>query len=243
LNAVAVRLDGVQAMQFGNLSVEANPGTAILIQQGTPLSVTTQSNNIQFGNVRLMNNGNVSATTNHGISVLNTTSGVNINNLISQNLQTTGSNYELNVASGVTRMKIATATMNAASAGNELNVAGADLIIGNRQTGTRNFSFGPGGAGSHLTPGGTLPVLSACGTSPAISGTDIAGVITMGTGAPGACTLTFGTAYVSAPYCTVTWQGNLASMNYTVSNTAIALTQTGTSSNKVNYVCVGQSGG
>ena len=65
----------------------------------------------------------------------------------------------------------------------------------------------------------------------------------MGTGAPAACTITFNQAYVSAPYCVVTWQANLASMQYTVSNTAITLAQTATSSNKVNYHCVGRAAG
>ena len=66
----------------------------------------------------------------------------------------------------------------------------------------------------------------------------------MGTGSPTGCTITFNLAYTSAPFCTITWQGNpLATQNYTVSTSAITLTQTATSSNKVNYTCIARSGG
>lgn len=92
--------------------------------------------------------------------------------------------------------------------------------------------------------GGSAPALTSCGTSPSISGGDLAGEVTMGTGSPSGCVITFNVAYTSAPYCVVTWQGNpLAVQSYTVSNTAITLTQTATSSDKVNYHCIAQSGG
>src|SRR5262249_37223909 len=68
----------------------------------------------------------------------------------------------------------------------------------------------------------------SCGTSPSITGTDQAGEVTMGTGAPTGCVITFNSAYTSAPYCSASWKSNLASMSYTVSNTAITTTQTGT---------------
>lgn len=88
------------------------------------------------------------------------------------------------------------------------------------------------------------PALTSCGTAPTISGDDRAGEITMGTGTPTGCVITFTNAYVAAPYCTVTWQATpLASQSYAVSATAITLTQTATSSNKVNYMCKARTGG
>jgi hypothetical protein len=90
----------------------------------------------------------------------------------------------------------------------------------------------------------TAPALTSCGTSPAITGTDTAGVVTMGTGTPTGCVITFNVAYTAAPYCVVDWIATpLASQSYAVSTTAITLTQTATSSNKVNYFCVAQAGG
>lgn len=90
----------------------------------------------------------------------------------------------------------------------------------------------------------TAPALTSCGTgSPAITGTDTAGIVTMGTSATG-CVITFNVAYTAAPYCVVTWIATpLASQSYVTSNAAITTTQTSTSGNKLQYVCVAQSGG
>lgn len=90
----------------------------------------------------------------------------------------------------------------------------------------------------------TAPALTSCGTSPAIVGTDTAGIVTMGTGTPTGCVITFNVAYTATPYCVVSWIATpLASQSYVTSASAITLTQTATSSNKVQYVCVGQAGG
>jgi hypothetical protein len=106
--------------------------------------------------------------------------------------------------------------------------------------------FGSGsGAPGHLASGQTTaPALTSCGTNPAIVGTDTAGHVTMGTGTPTGCVITFNAAYTAAPFCVVTWEATpLASQSYVVSNSNITLTQTGTSSNKADYICIGASGG
>lgn len=98
---------------------------------------------------------------------------------------------------------------------------------------------------THLRVGnGTAPALTSCGTgSPTIIGTDIAGLVTAGTAATG-CVITFKYPYISAPFCTVTWQGTpLLSQSYVITNTAITLTQTSTSGDKINYMCMAQNGG
>jgi hypothetical protein len=96
----------------------------------------------------------------------------------------------------------------------------------------------------HVAAGSSSPVLTACGTSPTILGDDKDGQVTMGTASPTGCVITFASAYTGNPaLCTVTWQANLASQSYAVTNTAITLTQTATSSNKVNYHCAAQNGG
>lgn len=90
----------------------------------------------------------------------------------------------------------------------------------------------------------TAPALTSCGTSPAIVGTDTAGTVTMGTGTPTGCVITFNVAYTAAPHCVVSWIATpLASQSYATSTAAITLTQTATSSNVVKYACVGQAGG
>src|SRR6266446_8338351 len=47
----------------------------------------------------------------------------------------------------------------------------------------------------------TPPALTSCGTSPAITGTDTAGIVTMGTASPTGCVITFNVAYTGTPYC------------------------------------------
>jgi len=100
-----------------------------------------------------------------------------------------------------------------------------------------DFSF------KHLHfPVGTSPppVLTACGTAPVVVGTDMAGTVTMGTGTPTGCVITFANPYPTVPSCLVVWQGTpLAAQNWTTTVTAITLVQTATSSNKVNYFCPG----
>lgn len=60
---------------------------------------------------------------------------------------------------------------------------------------------------SHLMSGfasiANLPVVTTCGTAPAITGNDAAFKLTVGTSASNACTVTFGTAYATAPICVV----------------------------------------
>lgn len=90
----------------------------------------------------------------------------------------------------------------------------------------------------------TAPALTSCGGgSPTITGTDEAGIVTMGTSATG-CVITFQVAYTGTPFCVVSWIATpLASQSYVTSNVAITLTQTSTSSNKAQYICRAPAGG
>ena len=53
-------------------------------------------------------------------------------------------------------------------------------------------------ASGKIYTSGTTPTIVSCGTSPAISGTDVDGKITVGTGTVTACTITLGGAYSQA---------------------------------------------
>lgn len=90
----------------------------------------------------------------------------------------------------------------------------------------------------------TAPALTSCGTgSPTITGTDEAGIVTMGTSATG-CVITFNVAYTGTPFCVVTWIATpLASQSYVTSNAAITTTQTSASGNKLQYICRAPAGG
>lgn len=92
---------------------------------------------------------------------------------------------------------------------------------------------------------GTAPALTSCGTSPAISGTDVAGTVTLGTGTPTGCIITFNVAYVGVPYCVVTSQTAPATTTpaYSVLAASITIVQAANSSNKYDYFCAARTGG
>src|SRR5437016_2956004 len=99
--------------------------------------------------------------------------------------------------------------------------------------------------GHLLTPlGRPLPVLSACsaGTGGSFAGTDFSGTFTQGNTASTSCVVTFGTAFVTAPNCSVTWNtGPLAAMSWTTSTTALTITQTSATTSKISYICTSAS--
>ncbi len=93
------------------------------------------------------------------------------------------------------------------------------------------------------TTSGVTPVLTGCitGGTPTITGTDFAGTIVAGSSASTSCVVTFGTAFLAAPNCLVTWNtGPLAAMSWTTSTTALTITQTSNASSGITYLCTGQ---
>ena len=120
----------------------------------------------------------------------------------------------------------------------------------NLEMGTSGLIYsGCGGirVGGHLRTADSrgVPVVSACGTSPAVTtgSTDMSGQITTGTATPTSCTLTFFTAYVAEPFCLVHGKTQAQVTAFTVSASAIVVTTTATSNVVINYVCVARTGG
>lgn len=100
-----------------------------------------------------------------------------------------------------------------------------------------------GGSTAH----NAVPVLSACGTSPAIAtgSTDLSGRVTTGTGTPTGCVVTFASAFTATPSCAVVSQTAPATTTpaYTVSTTAITIVQAAGDSRIYNYICSAMQGG
>lgn len=95
------------------------------------------------------------------------------------------------------------------------------------------------GGGSIATA--NLPVLSACGTSAALTAgsTDHAGTITVGTSASNGCTATFGTTYTAAPTCVYQNNTTGAAVNVlTTSATAMVWSSALADSTVLNYICI-----
>ncbi len=96
--------------------------------------------------------------------------------------------------------------------------------------------------GHLLTPAGRpAPVISACGTVTNV-GTDFGGRVTITAGTPTSCTLTFGTAFVTAPNCVVAAQGAIPATTFSWATTTTTLVLTTAAVNTVwDYVCVSAS--
>lgn len=59
----------------------------------------------------------------------------------------------------------------------------------------------------HIANTGSAATVGSCGTSPTISGNDTRGTITNGTGTVNSCVITFNSAFGTAPFCVVSWNG------------------------------------
>lgn len=182
-------------------------------------------------------------------STINGASTFVINQNRSATLVSDGANWQVDVGGSglqVTPAAIAeggTGSATAAAARTALAVPG--IATTNTFTGALNQFGSASGTPAHVSSAQTTaPALTSCGTgSPAITGTDTAGVVTMGTSATG-CVITFNVAYTGTPYCVVSWIATpLASQSYVTAAATITLTQTPTSGNKVQYICVGTAGG
>lgn len=114
---------------------------------------------------------------------------------------------------------------------------------------TSGLYFGTGftGVTKHLaTSTASAPTLSTCGTSPALGtgSSDMAGKITVGTTASNACTLGFGTAYTTAPFCIVqNATTGAGAFSASVSTTNIVLGGTLADGSELYYNCIAASGG
>lgn len=95
----------------------------------------------------------------------------------------------------------------------------------------------------HVSASSTTPVLSSCGTSPSLSSdsSDFTGTITVGSVAATACTLTFGAPHAVGTHCVISEQtGSVVNVStYTESLTGFTYSQTGLTSDKLDYICTG----
>lgn len=85
---------------------------------------------------------------------------------------------------------------------------------------------------------GTIPVVTGTGSPTIRTGsTDFAGEVTGGTLAT-SLVITFAVAKTNIPFVVVSPQTQVAAFSYTVSTTAITITMTATTGQKIGYICV-----
>ena len=102
---------------------------------------------------------------------------------------------------------------------------------------TNNGVFFPG---HWLVKPAVVPTVSSGATTPSIVGSDASGLITVAAAAT-TVTLTFATAYVTAPWCLVSPNATstTTTVSWTTATTNIAITESGAAGtmNKLNYFC------
>jgi hypothetical protein len=81
----------------------------------------------------------------------------------------------------------------------------------------------------------TAPTLT-CGTTPSITGCDLAGTVTVGTGSPASCIITFANAFTNIPTCVVSAQNGTAK-SYSTATGNVTITSP-VSSTKYDYICM-----
>lgn len=103
---------------------------------------------------------------------------------------------------------------------------------------TGQVEFGVDAAGHNWT-GGIAPALTSCGTSPVVTGDDNGGTITLGSGTPAACTVTFNKTWTNAPSCNATTEATGVSAFITaISTTAVTFGVTiADGGGKIYYSC------
>lgn len=93
--------------------------------------------------------------------------------------------------------------------------------------------------GHMANSGPSITSLPSCGT---VTGNDTRGTVAIGATAVSVCTMTFKSAYSTAPYCTVSWAGTPpTSINIGASSTTTALTVTlsgAIASKSFTYICI-----
>lgn len=113
--------------------------------------------------------------------------------------------------------------------------------------GTTTFGVGTAtlvffGNVGHWDATGTIPTISSCGTSPTSTGSDYRGRITVGSVAATSCTLTFVNAFVNKPSCVYSEETEsvVNALSMVPSTTTLVFSQTGLTSNILDYDCVAQ---
>jgi hypothetical protein len=100
----------------------------------------------------------------------------------------------------------------------------------------------------HIRAIGSSPTVTAgCGTSPSVSGSDFAGLLSTGSTASTTCTITFATAYNNTPYCYIWPNGTnvagLATFNSNPSTTTLVFNYTSATNFQINYECYARAAG
>lgn len=124
----------------------------------------------------------------------------------------------------------------------------ANFIFAKPETGSMGFyddtPVNPGiTIATHVYVSGSTPTVSSCGTGPTNSGTDMGGVITVGTGGSAqACTITFTQAFNKIPICFANNPSDVMYLQAAPTTTTLVINATGAFrvNGFLNYLCIGR---
>lgn len=241
---------GVGGNAFNALTTGAN-NTAL----GTNAlgSVVGVSNNISIGavstNVSETGSGNIDIGTNVGLPSSTLSGQLNIGNvLFGLNLYNNGSTLSaspvLNGSIGIgTTSPFAKFAVSLNNLDTGVGIFNNAFVVASSTATATTTLFRITNTG-HIIASSTSPTLSSCGTTPSMVGDDTHGEVTVGSVAATACTITFANAWTVAPVCNITNQSMsvVNAMTYTISATAITVSQTGLTGDKLDYMCKGLTG-
>lgn len=94
----------------------------------------------------------------------------------------------------------------------------------------------------HLVSSATAPTVSSCGVSPSISGSDVSGSVTVGTGGVAtSCLITFAATWNNAPHCFANDKSEIVQVTFSATSTTTATLSKTTpfaASSVIDYFCV-----
>jgi hypothetical protein len=125
-------------------------------------------------------------------------------------------NVSLSLQSIGTGGVIAQPGSDSAAAFKVMNAAGAATYF------TVDTSHGVTTVNGDFYTSGTTPTVSSCGASPAISGTDVSGLVTIGSGAVTSCTINFHAALPNAPHGVVLTPANATAASWNATGAYIS---------------------
>ncbi len=250
LYGLSAAITGSDNVAIGNSSMlQLNGAAAANIGLGfnSLSALGTGSNNIQIGAYNSSGGINGSASSNimigNGVQTpsVSGSNQLNIGNAIYGlnmygNLNTISSAPNANASIGI---GTSTAISKFAISLNSNDTLGNAFLVSSSTASATTTLFGITNTG-HIFGTSTNPVLSSCGTSPTIVGSDSHGTITVGSVSATGCTMTFSTPYATAPSCVISNRSMsvVNALTYTVTTSALTLTQTGLTGDLIDYICM-----
>tara|TARA_R100001530_G_scaffold80288_1_gene56034 strand:+ start:3288 stop:4679 length:1392 start_codon:yes stop_codon:yes gene_type:complete len=135
------------------------------------------------------------------------------------------------------------ATFTTSSGGFTINSFNTGSILDVQDASTTVFEVRGDQSNYHVEVGGTDPSVSNCGTSPSVTGTDVAGIITVGSSSSNKCNLTFNKVYDTPPACTVARNWEVVSdhsVSMKTTGTGFFIISTGNFTDiDFSYICIG----